>query len=132
MAGGMDLPASLPKRVLLILLAVAFVAAGIGHFIIPDVYVAMMPDYLPWHLALVYLSGVAEIAGGVGVLIPQVRRLAGWGLIALLLAVFPANVHLALHPESWPDVSPTALWIRLPFQILFIAWVWWVTKPDEA
>jgi len=126
----LELPITWPRRIALILLAVAFVFAGSNHFVNPDFFVAIMPPYLPAHLELVYLSGVFEIAGGIGVLIPRVRSLAGWGLVALLVAVFPANLHMALNPESFSDVSPGALYTRLPIQVLLIAWAYWATRPD--
>jgi uncharacterized membrane protein len=95
------------------------------HFAIPKTYRKIMPRYVPAPAAMVYASGVAEIAGGAGLLRPQQRRLAGWWLIATLIAVFPANLHMALHPDDYPDVpgGVPALWARLPFQGLFIAWV---------
>jgi uncharacterized membrane protein len=126
------LPASWPKRIALLLLAAAFVYAGVSHFTGPEFFVAIVPPYLPAPLLLVYLSGVAEVAGGVGVLIPQLRRLASWGLLALLVAVYPANIHMALHPELFPQMTPTALYVRLPIQFVLAAWVWWATKPDAA
>ena len=116
------------------LLVVFFVAAGANHFISPKFYLSMMPPYLPWPLGLVYISGAAEIAGGIGVLIPATRRFAGWGLVALLIAVFPANIHLVLHGTRPPQASGGwmgdsfphwLLWARLPLQIGFIAWVYW-------
>lgn len=109
------------------LLALAMIYAGLNHFLATQVYVGMMPGYLPWPLTLVYISGVAEMAGGVGVLIPALRKAAGWGLIALLVAVFPANVDAALHGMKINDlvVPQWVLWVRLPFQVVFIAWVWW-------
>lgn len=110
------------------LLGVFFIAAGINHFVNPQFYVAMMPPYLPWHSELVFLSGVAETALGGLVLFPRWAVWAGWGLIALLVAVFPANVHMALHPELYPSMSPMALWLRLPFQPLFVAWTWLCTR----
>jgi uncharacterized membrane protein len=128
----LDLPQSWPKRIALLALAFAFVAAGTNHFVNPDFFVAIMPPYLPAHLELVYLSGVVEIAGGIGVLIPALRSLAGWGLVALLVAVFPANLHMALHPELFSDMTPFALYSRLPIQILFIAWAYWATRADTA
>ena len=100
------------------------------HFVRPDFYVAMMPPFLPAPLALVYISGAAELAGGIGVLIQRTRRLAGWGLIALLVAVFPANLYVAIDnvPMFGATEGPGILgWVRLPFQAVFIAWVWWVT-----
>jgi uncharacterized membrane protein len=128
----LDLPQSWPKRIALLVLAFAFVAAGTNHFVNPDFFVAIMPPYLPAHLELVYLSGVVEIAGGIGVLIPALRSLAGWVLVALLVAVFPANLHMALHPELFSDITPFALYSRLPIQILFIAWAYWATRADTA
>jgi uncharacterized membrane protein len=101
-----------------------FVFAGTMHFVIPDTYEAIVPDYLPAHRALVYASGVAEIAGGVGAIMPRTRKAARWLNIATLLAVFPANVHMAAHPERYKQIpgGRTALLARLPLQALFLAW----------
>lgn len=126
----LDLPARVSKRLALLGLSLFFVVAGINHFVNPDFYVAIMPPYLPAHRELVFLSGVFEVLGGVAVLAPAVRPAAGWGLILLLLAVFPANLHMALNPELFPDVSSTALYLRLPLQALFIVWAYWATRPD--
>lgn len=116
------------------LLAAFFVGAGTYHFIKPAPYLAMMPADLPWPEGLVAVSGLAEIAGGVGLLLPwpRLRTAAGWGLIALLLAVFPANLNVARH--GWPGVNlPVwALWARLPFQLVFIVWVYWVALAKAA
>ena len=101
---------------------------GIRHFTHPGFFVKLMPPYLPWHLALVYLSGVAEILLGAMLLVPRIRPYAAWGIIALLIAVFPANVHMAMHPELYPNLSPTLLYLRLPFQGVLIAWAWWFTR----
>jgi uncharacterized membrane protein len=102
-----------------------FVLAGVMHFVKPRAYKAIVPPYLPAPEALVYASGVAEIAGGVGLMVPSVRRPAGWWLIATLLAVFPANLHMALNPEQFPKVpgGGAALWARLPLQLGFVGWV---------
>jgi len=102
-----------------------FVFAGVMHFVIPKAYRRIMPPYVPAHEAMVYASGVAEIAGGAGLMTGRGRRWAGWWLIATLAAVFPANLHMALHPEQFPKVpgGKAALWARLPFQGLFAAWV---------
>ncbi|MBK9033105.1 MAG: DoxX family protein [Myxococcales bacterium] len=110
------------------------VGAGANHFIAPATYVGMMPSALPAHLALVYVSGVAEIAGGLGLILPATRRLAAWGLVALLLAVFPANVNMAINhlPLGARAVPTWALWARLPLQALLIAWAWWYTRPAPA
>jgi uncharacterized membrane protein len=126
----LQLPQRLPKRVALLALAAFFVAAGVNHFANPDFYVRIMPPYLPAHLELVYLSGVFEVLGGLAVLVPSIRGLAGWGLILLLLAVFPANLHMALHPELCPSMSTFALYARLPLQVVLIAWAYGATRPD--
>ena len=99
-----------------------FVFAGVMHFVIPRQYEAIMPEYLPAHKELVQASGVAEIAGGLGVMHPRTRRVASWWSIATLVAVFPANLHMALHPDKYKQVPRTALYLRLPVQLLFIAW----------
>jgi uncharacterized membrane protein len=109
-------------------LAAFFVGAGAMHFIRPREYEAIMPDYLPAHRELVAASGVAEIAGGLGALHPRTRRPAGWWLVATLLAVFPANVHMAVHPERYRRIPPALLYARLPVQVLFMAWALRATR----
>lgn len=113
-------------------LGALFIAAGANHFADPATYLRMMPPSLPFPLALVYLSGVAEVVGGIGVFSARWRTAAGWGLVVLLVAVFPANVHMALHPKLFPNITPMLLWGRLPLQLVLIAWVWWVTRPAAA
>ena len=115
------------KPVLRWVLGIAFVLAGLNHFRRDEFYVRITPPYLPWHRELVYLSGVCEIALGVLLLVPRYSRLAAWGLIALLIAVFPANLHMALNPHLFPEIPPVLLWARLPFQAVFIAWALWST-----
>lgn len=102
-----------------------FVFAGVMHFVIPRTYEAIMPPWLPAHRELVYASGVAEAAGGVALMAEPTRRAGGWWLIATLLAVFPANLHMALHPDEFPKVpgGRNALYARLPFQLVFLGWV---------
>ena len=92
-----------------------------------------MPGWLPAHRELVYASGVAEIAGAIAVLYPRadVQRWGGLWLVATLIGVFPANVHMALNPEDYESISPVLLWARLPLQGAAIAWVLAVTKPDR-
>lgn len=111
------------------LLGLLFIAAGVNHFWHTAFYVAMMPPWLPWHLALVYLSGIAEVALGALLLTRRWQTWAAWGLIALSVAVFPANVHMALHPELFTQFSPEGLWWRLPLQAVVIAWAWVYTRP---
>lgn len=120
--------------ILRILLSLFFLIAGALHFLSPGAYMQIMPTYLPHPLLLIYLSGVCEIAGGAGVLIPRVRRLAGFGLIALLVAVFPANVHMAMNhlPLAGKTLPDWLLWLRLPLQALLIAWVWFATLKKQA
>ena len=110
------------------LLGLLFVLAGVNHFLRPDFYTGIMPPYLPWHRELVFLSGVCEVTLGVLLVVPRFTPLAAWGLIALLIAVFPANVHMALHPTLYPEFSPLVLWLRLPLQGVLIAWAYWFTR----
>lgn len=109
-----------------IALAVFFVVGGSAHFVMPGFYRPMMPPWLPAHSALIAISGVFEILGGMGVLVPRSRRFAAWGLIALLVAVFPANLHVAFDADAakafgWPQWLMIA---RLPAQVVFICWVY--------
>ncbi|MEP6937767.1 MAG: DoxX family protein [Chthoniobacterales bacterium] len=108
------------------ILAAFFVAAGILHFVAPAAYLAIMPPYLPWHTRLVAISGVAEIAGGIALCVPQTRRLAAWSLIVLLILVFPANLRAISSGMriAGNSVPAELLWARLPLQLLLIAWVY--------
>jgi uncharacterized membrane protein len=110
-----------------------FIAAGANHFLNPKSYLSMMPSYLPAHAGLVQISGVAEMVGGLGVLLASTRRTAAWGLILLLVAVFPANLNAAMH--GWPgaNLPGWALWCRLPLQAVFIWWVYriYLTAPQS-
>lgn len=120
------------RRAALFLAAFSYTLIGVLHFTSADTFVAIMPPFIPapLHLPAVYVSGVAEMAGGIGLLIPQLRRAAGWGLLLLLAAVFPANIHMAIHKVGLPGmpVNEAMLWARLPFQFVFAAWVWWVAE----
>ena len=120
------------KTVLLGTMGIFYVVAGIMHFARPDFYAPMMPPYLPAHVALIYLSGLAEVVLGLAVLVPATRVLAAWGIILLLVAIFPANVHIALHNVPVFGAKEGAgIWnfVRLPVQGLLIAWAWWYTGP---
>ena len=110
-----------------VLLGVFFTVAGIAHFVTPETYLPLMPDYLPWHLPLIHLSGLAEIAGGLALLVPKFHKLAGWWLIAVLIGVFPANIHMLVNdvPLGGNPVPDWILWARLPLQFVLIAWIWW-------
>ena len=104
------------------------IGVGTLHFVQPGFFVKIMPPYLPWHLELVYLSGVFEAALGLALLVPRTSRLAAWGIIALLIAVFPANIYLYQHQELLP-ASPMVHFLRLPLQGVFILWAYWHTRP---
>lgn len=110
------------------LLGSTFVAAGALHFAFPGRYEAIIPDALPAPRALVLLSGAAEVAGGLAVLHPRTRALGGLWLVALLVAVFPANVHMALHAERYPDLPAALLWARLPLQVPLAWFAWRATR----
>ena len=119
------------------ILAIGFVAAwflfgGIGHFTNAEFFVSIMPPYLPYHLELVYISGVLEIAGAIALLIPKTRLHAGIFLILLTLAVTPANVHMAMNPELFPDATETALYGRLVIQVIFLWIIWFSTSGVRA
>lgn len=107
------------------LIGILFVAAGALHFKNPAMYEAIVPPILPAHHALVLISGFFEILGGIGVCIPRTRAAAGWGLIALLVAVLPANVYMAIDTAKFGTLVPTPiLYARLPLQLLLMYWVW--------
>jgi uncharacterized membrane protein len=110
---------------------IAFIFAGINHFLNPDFYLRIMPPYLPWHLFLVQLSGIIEIVLGVLLLIPKFTRFAAWGLIALLIAVSPANIYMAMNTELFPNFNPILIYLRLPIQFVLIAWAFWFTKENQ-
>ena len=112
------------------LLALFMVGAGTLHFINPDFYLKIMPPYLPLHLELVYLSGFCEIALGVLLLVPRFSRFAAWGIIALLIAVFPANVYVYQHQDVLP-APPIIHLLRLPLQGVFILWAYWHTRRSD-
>ena len=110
------------------ILGAFFLVAGALHFIKPRPYEAIMPEALPAHRELVYLSGLAELAGGAGVLVHRTRRPAGWWLIATMLAVFPANVNMAVNAERFRGIPEPLLWARLPLQGAIVYWIWRVTS----
>lgn len=123
------------KRALLWLMAVLYAFAGFNHLMNPDFYIAIIPPGLPEPAWLNLLSGLAEIVLGVFLLEPRTRVFAAWGIIALLIAVFPANLYVAIENIGVPSGQPgTGLgilnWIRIPFQPLFVVWAWWYTRPD--
>ena len=110
-----------------VIFAGLFIAGGIGHFVATDLYMKMMPAYLPYHRPLVLLSGFLEVALGMLLLTPSTSRVAAWGLIALLIAVFPANIYLFQHQEILP-APPILHLLRLPFQAVLILWAFAYTR----
>jgi uncharacterized membrane protein len=111
------------------LLAIFFIGSGVNHFVMPRAYQRIVPPRLRHDAErVVVLSGVAEVAGGLGVLLPRLRRAAGAGLMALLVAVFPANLYMARSPERFPRIPRWALYGRLPLQPLMIWWAWRATR----
>ncbi len=121
---------ALLKLTLRWVLAVGMMLVGISHFTQPEGFVKIVPSYLPAPLTLVYVSGFFEVLGGAGLLIPGLSRLAAWGLIALYVAVFPANLHMAIHqiPLGDKPIAPWLLWLRLPLQLVLIGWAYLFTK----
>lgn len=122
------------KEILRGILAACIIIVGITHFIRPDQYARIVPPQLPAPIALVYISGVFEILGGIGLLIPFVSVAAAWGLIALFVAVFPANINQAINsiPIEGIPHHPWLYWARLPFQAVLITWAWWYTRQPET
>ncbi len=116
------------KLVLKYLLALFFISAGINHFVHPEFYLRIMPPYLPWPSALHLLAGAIEAVLGVLLVFQRYQRLAAWGMILLLIAVYPANIHMAVNHHLYPDLPMAFHWIRLPLQFVFIAWAWWYRK----
>ena len=125
----LQLPYGLWKKLVLFGLAAFFINVGVDHFINPDFYLSIMPPSFPLHEEAVYISGFFEIVGGVGVLIPRFRKIAGWGLVALLISVYPANIYMAITPEAFPDIPVEMLYFRLALQFLFFYWAYSVTRP---
>ena len=125
----LKLPLGFWKKLVLFGLATFFIYFGLDHFINPDFYLSIMPPSFPLHEEAIYISGFFEIVGGVGVLIPRFRKIAGWGLVALLIAVYPANIYMAITPEAFPDIPVEMLYFRLVLQFLFLYWAYSVTRP---
>jgi uncharacterized membrane protein len=123
------------KRYSLWVMAAFYCFAGVNHLLNPEFYLAIMPPGLPAPEWLNVASGLAEIVLGVYILEPRTRVLAAWGIIALLVAVFPANVYVATEnvgADGPGTGSMLANWIRLPFQLVFVLWAWWYTRPDAS
>jgi uncharacterized membrane protein len=122
---------STAQKMAVVVAAVFYIAAGALHFFKPAPYLRIMPAYIPSHAAMVRVSGAFEILGGLGLLVPATRRIAAWLLVALLIAVFPANLYMAMHPveAGAAGIAPALRWGRLPLQIVLIWWLLWCTRP---
>jgi uncharacterized membrane protein len=116
------------RKIVRVIAAVAMMAIGVDHFVHTEFFLNIVPKPLPAPLALVLVSGFFEVLGGLGLLIPRVRRAAGIGLVLLFIAVFPANINMVVHPELGGSLPLWALWARLPFQFVFIAVALWVSR----
>ena len=122
------------KQPLRYVLGVGLIIAGVLHFVVPELYVQIIPPFFPAPLALVYLSGIAEIAVGIGLLVDRTQQYAAWATVAVLIAIFPANIYMATHGvviEGMPgggDPSEVVRWGRLPLQGVLIGWALWYTK----
>ncbi len=125
----LQLPTQWWRKFSLFGLSLFFIYFGIDHFINPEFYLSIMPPAFPLHAEAVYISGFFEILGGISVLIAPLRKIAGWGLVALLICVYPANIYMAITPEAFPEISIGLLYFRLPLQFLFIYWAYSVTRP---
>ena len=117
------------KFIVRVLFAAFFVIAGVTHFTNREFFISIVPPYLPWPEMLVYVSGVVEIVLGVLLLVPSMTRITAWGQIALLIAVFPANIHMAMNPQLYPGTPYAALLLRLPLQGVMVAIAYWFTRP---
>ena len=124
-----NLPEGIWRRLALFGLSIFFISFGFDHFINPDFYSSIMPPAFPLHLEAVYISGFFEIMGGLGLLISRFRKISGWGLLALLIAVYPANIYMAISPEAFPDVPIYVLYLRLLVQFIFFYWAFSLTRP---
>lgn len=114
------------KKVFKYLLAGLFLFSGISHFLDPDFFLKIMPPYLPYHLELIYVSGVFEIICGVGLLIKRTQRLAAWGIILMLISFFPVHIYMCMYPERFPDVPAILLTVRivLQFGMIYLAYLY--------
>jgi len=125
------LPKSRKRALSLVLLSLFFIGIGLSHFFDTDFYLHIMPPFMPFHLGLVYVSGVLEIVGGIGIYFPRLRRWVGACLMLLLVAVYPVNIYMAVYPALFPEFSPTFLYIRLALQFVFLFWVYKTTLAPE-
>jgi uncharacterized membrane protein len=113
------------------IMGLAYIATGINHFWHPGFYLNIMPPYLPWHELLVLLSGIAEIVLGLMMFFPPVRKLAAWGIIAMLIVFLTVHIHMVMNPHLFKNVPEYILWLRIPLQFVLILWAYWYTQPNR-
>jgi uncharacterized membrane protein len=118
------------KSALRVLLGLFFIGAGINHFLNPDFYIRIMPDYIPWHATMVYLSGLSEIAAGGILFVARWRVWAAWAIVAMLVVFLTVHLHMIVHAERYESVPLSLLYIRLALQFVLIAWGWWYTRAE--
>lgn len=123
---------SLLPSVSILVIAAFFFIGGVAHFVFTDVFVRIMPKYLGYQKELVLISGLFELLGAIGILFPSTRLLAGYGLIVLIIAVFPANINMAIHPQDYKSIPELLLWLRLPLQFFFVWFVWQSIKSIKS
>ena len=116
------------KTISIIIMSLFYIMAGTNHFINPDWYVRIVPPILPFKTEIIYISGILEIILGSLLIFPKTRFIAGWGLIILLVAVYPANIYVALTNGEAMDITPLIAWGRLPFQFVLIGLAYWHSK----
>jgi uncharacterized membrane protein len=109
-------------------LGIVFIGAGMMHFVATAAYMKIVPPLLPDPRLLVHVSGAFEVLGGIGLLVPATQRVAAWGLVALLIAIVPANVYMAMDYAAWPRIPEWVLWARVPVQVPLIWWAWLYTR----
>ena len=125
----MDLPKGIWRKFALLIFSFIFIYVGVDHFTNPEFYLNIMPPRFPFQLEAVLISGFFEILGGVGILISRIRKFAAWGLAALIVAVYPANIYMALSPENFPDYPLYLLYFRLVLQFGIFYWAYLITTP---
>lgn len=125
-------PITLLRKAGLLSLILLFLIVGLNHFGNPNFYASIIPPYLPMRYELSNITGFFEIFGAIGLLFAKTRKLSGYGLILLLVVIFPANIYMVMHPENFPSYSPLFLYLHLPLQFLFIAWIYWATLRVKA
>ena len=124
----LQLPKGWWRKLSLFAISAFFINVGVDHFVNPDFYFAIMPPSFPLHHEAVYISGLFEIIGGVCILVPSLRRFTGWGLLALLIAVYPANIYMAFNPEAFAEIPAELLYVRLVLQFVFFYWAYSMTR----